>query len=133
MAYSKLKQVNIKHWQELAPYQVGIIRGIRYAEIGTSGMEVTYAQDTPHLFKLLEFDRVQIVIDTRADGEEELDKREKLKQQVKVISSPLYSAALYHNLHKRHANLIPMLDRIVKEMKHSGELDRLLSQKPVKP
>ena len=52
----------INDWKDLNGLRIGIIRGIRYSEIGTKGFSPLFAEDMTHLFKLLDEGRIQVAI-----------------------------------------------------------------------
>ena len=48
-----------------------------------------------------------------------------LDQQLRPLSPPLQHIDLYHFLHVSHRALIPDLERVIRQMRASGELERL--------
>lgn len=46
---------------------------------------------------------------------------------VQIVSPVLHSEALYHYLHEKNLNLVEPLDKILSEMRSSGEIDQILS------
>jgi ABC-type amino acid transport substrate-binding protein len=51
-----------------------------------------------------------------------------LEDQIKVLTPPLQKNAIYHFLHEKHRNLIPKVEKVLRKMQASGELDRLRKQ-----
>ena len=107
--------------------RVGIIRVIRYAEIGTAAAPIYQADDMTHLFKLLDSGRIEVAIAVRNAGIIELQKSFK-DSGIKIIGKPLHSAPLFHFLHRKNKHLIAKLDRVLQEMRNSGELETLVDK-----
>jgi ABC-type amino acid transport substrate-binding protein len=55
-------------------------------------------------------------------------KRLRLEDRVKLLTPPLQKNEIYHFLHEKHRDLIPKVERVVREMQASGELERLRKQ-----
>ncbi|WP_426416491.1 substrate-binding periplasmic protein [Aestuariirhabdus sp. LZHN29] len=117
----------ISGWKDLRAYRVGVVRGVRYSNEGTEGMERILANDLPQLFDLLEKGRVSVVVTSRVSGSVEVARRG-LTPSIVVNGQPLYERPLYHYVHRDHAALIPLLDAEIRRMKASGELQAITDQ-----
>ena len=55
-------------------------------------------------------------------------RRLKLDRTVRPLSPALEHIPLYHFLHERHRALVPLIERAMREMQASGELERMRQQ-----
>lgn len=125
VAFSKNISRAIKTWRDLKGLRVGIIRGIRYSEIQTKTLSPYFAEDMPHLFRLLDEDKIQIAIAVLKAGIIEINRHYK-NSGIHIIGEPLYSSSLYHFVHKRNMHLVPMLDNALKEMENQGRTSKII-------
>lgn len=126
-AYSNDVHAVIRDWPDLKPYRVGIIRGVRYAEIGTENMKRRKANTPVELMRLLVGNHVDVVI--AADEVAHLTIIRKFSGEgIDSVSGPLYEAPIYHFLHRRNENLIGRLDAAIREMVDAGEIDLIRRQ-----
>lgn len=122
--FTKKKNFIVTTCSALKDYTIGIVRGIKHAELCTAGMSrVQIAGDTTELMNLLDYGRVDIIITARINGLW-LIKEMNLKS-IYPLSPPLSRMVLYHYLHEKHKKLVPEIDKILMEMKESGELEIL--------
>ena len=124
IAFTKDVNDEIKNWNELKKYRIGIIRGIKYAEIGTKGMDPILAKDMTHLFTLLDNGRIQIAVAVKAAGELEIEKNFK-GRGIHFIGSPLHSAPLFHLLNKKRRELLAPLNQVLLEMMEKGRIEAI--------
>jgi ABC-type amino acid transport substrate-binding protein len=115
----------IAGWDSIRPFAVGIARGVGSSERGTQGMpRVTAFTDMEQLMRMAAAGRVDVAVNDRFSGELIL-RRLGLEQRVQVLSPPLQHIDLFHFVHERHRALVPRLEAAVREMRGSGELQRL--------
>jgi len=125
VAFTKSVDREINSWDDLKGLKIGVILGVRYSTIGTKGLKPFFADSMFHLFKLLVNDRIDIAIAVLKAGKIELEKNFK-NSGIHVIGSPLYSAPLYHFVHKKNLYLIKDLNQTFVNMKDKGEIDLIL-------
>jgi len=126
-AFTKTVTKNIAHWSDLKGLTVGIIRGIRYSKIGTEGMDRVVAKDMTHLFRLLDRNRVQVAITVVRAGE--IEAAENFPNSgIHLLGKPFYTAPLYHFVHRKNAQLVPLLDAEIKKMSENGLLQELYNR-----
>lgn len=65
VVFSKSVAFEIDGWESLRPYRIGIIRGIKFAERNTVGMNVLQASVYSALFKMLDRKRFDIIVSPR--------------------------------------------------------------------
>lgn len=125
VVFTKTITKEINDWSELKGLRIGIIRGIRYSEIGTRGLSPLFAEDMTHLFKLLDQERIQVAIATSKAGQIEVSKNFK-KSSIHTIGRHLYSGPLYHFVHKRNQAIVTPLNTILQEMEKRGEIKKIV-------
>lgn len=122
--FTKSVKKNIESWGDLDGLRVGTIRGIRYSDIGTEGMNRHFADDMTSLFNMLDRDQVDVVVSVVAAGEIEVLQNFPNKG-IHLAGKPIFKAPLYHFLHKKNIKLIPLLETVLKEMEQEGTLGSL--------
>ncbi|MCP3667351.1 MAG: transporter substrate-binding domain-containing protein, partial [Gammaproteobacteria bacterium] len=73
---------------------------------------------------MLDNDRLDVVVMSDFSGEA-LVREAGLIGVVKPVGAPLSTRPLFLHLHKSHANLIPKLEKTLREMEDSGEADSI--------
>jgi len=115
----------ITGWDSIRPYSIGIARGVGSSERGTRGMpRVTDFTDMEQLMRVVVSGRVDVAVNDRFSGELIL-RRLGLEKQVKVLTPPLEHIDLFHFVHERHRALVPRLEAVIRQMRLSGELQRI--------
>lgn len=127
VAFSKDSRIRINTWEDLRGRRIGVVRGIRYSAIGTEGMAPYFANDMTHLFTILDKGRIEVAVAVRDAGKIEIAKNFN-KSGIRVCGPPLYSAPLYHFLHKRNRSIAEKLASILGRMTASGEMETLWRQ-----
>jgi ABC-type amino acid transport substrate-binding protein len=124
VAFGNGNSFKINSCDDLKSYSVSIIRGVKYAEICTKGVEkLVIANNNETMLKMLNKDRIDLVLTTKANG---LMIAKKLNlTSIKPISPSLKRLVLYHYLHKKNSHLVPKIDKVLQEMTKSGELERI--------
>ena len=123
-AFSFDPDIRLNDWQSLAPYRIGILRGNKFAEQGTLGLDVQAVNSPAQLLKMLSNGRLDIIITSFVASH-------RLYQRLKAQASPLKLVRLdsqlpriklYHYLHERHRHLVPALTRQLRDMEQQGTL-----------
>lgn len=112
------KNIFIKKWEDLKPYTFTYVRGIKLIESNTQEMNVEPVRDFKTALKLLELDRVDVVLDTYYNAIKEIELGGYTNFQ--LSSDYLARIPLYHFVHKRNAHLVPKLEEALREMKKEG-------------
>jgi ABC-type amino acid transport substrate-binding protein len=127
VVFTKTLTQKILSWEDLKGLRVGVIRGIRYSTIETKGLSPFFSKDMTHLFKLLENNRIQVAIAALQAGTIELYKNFN-NSDIHITGTPLYAAPLYHFIHIKNQRLIEQLERVLKEMDQTGEMQHILDE-----
>lgn len=114
----------ISEWHDLKGLNIGIVRGIRYSEIGTRGMEPIPANDMTHLFKLLTLGRIDVAISVLDAGRIEIH-RHYPAAGIHPAGDPLFIAPLFHYVHIKNGHLVQKLEKVLEEMEAKGEIRTL--------
>lgn len=126
IAFSKDYSMEINSWEDLKPYKIAIIEGVKFIEKGTEGMNRILVDGYKEAFTLLKSDEVDIVVSTKTSG---VFIAHKLRyRDIKPIGSVLQKLDLYHFLHKKNAHIIPQLTPVLQTMKKSGEISYIRGQ-----
>ena len=125
IVFTKHVTREISSWDDLNGLRVGVIRGIRYAIIGTEGLNPYFAEDMTHLFRLLEQDRIQVAVTVLDAANVEIHKNFR-NSGIHMAGKPLYSAPLYHFVNKKNQHLIPDLNQALQTMTRQGDIDKIL-------
>lgn len=124
-AFVKQRDFRIDGWSSIAPYSIGIVRGVGSSERGTNGMGRVEAVATmDQLMQMLDSGRIEVAVNDRFSGVL-VNKRLRLDTALRPLSPALERIPLYHFLHERHRDLVPRLEAVVRAMEASGELERL--------
>ena len=121
--FSKDVEFSVNGWESLKPYNIGIIRGVKHAELGTKGMNRHISVNYNHLFQMLDKKRVDIVVAARLSGLESLAKLN--LKEIKMLDHPVATIPIYHFLHKKHERLIPKLTEVLRRMEKEGTLQKI--------
>jgi polar amino acid transport system substrate-binding protein len=110
-------------WDSLRPYAVGYILGWKVFEQNVpKGLDATLVRDADQLFTLLARDRADVVLYERWQG---LARTRAMGLQVQVLEPPLVRTPMYLYLHKKHAELVPRVAQVLKQMKSDGRYARI--------
>ncbi|MFV0347910.1 MAG: substrate-binding periplasmic protein [Halodesulfovibrio sp.] len=113
----------VQGWEDLRKYRIGVEIGVKFAETGTKGMDVMSFGDRRKLFEMLELGRIDVVVHLRETGEAEL--RVLGIKDVHAQKTPLTTLVMYHYVHRKHADLIPLLTKALKDMEQDGTMEAL--------
>lgn len=124
-AFVKQRVFRVDGWQSIAPYSIGIVRGVGSSERGTSGMSRVEAVVTmDQLMQMLDSGRIEVAVNDRFSGVL-INKKLRLDKTLQPLSPALERIPLYHFLHEQHRDLVPRVEKVLREMEASGELERL--------
>lgn len=103
----------------LRTHSVAHIKGWKiYEKMLAGAPTVTTVEDSAQLFRLLELQRVEVVLYMRWMGLSKI--REQNLQGVVALEPPLATREMFIYLHKRHAHLVPKIAAALRELKKDG-------------
>ncbi len=120
MAFSHNVQFEVNGWESLRPYSIAIRIGIKFAEIGTEGMNVIKFPTNKKVFQMVAYGRVDICISSRLTGLYTIKKYG--FKNIKILEPPLIKLNLYHYLHKKNKHLVPKITQSLKQMQDNGSI-----------
>lgn len=129
MAYVMIgNEFPVKGWNSLQPYSIGIIRGQKITEINTKNFpDVQKVVNSVSLFKMLESGRIDVAILMHSLAEPVLNKLN-LKDRVTALTPPIMLDSVYILIKKHFSHLIPPLNRIIKKLRESGEIQKMMAE-----
>ncbi len=116
--------VKIETAADIKNYRVAYVRGLKLAEgyCAKEGIKAEAVADFPTLVKMLENDRFDVAL-AAVSGNPGLT----AIAQSRPIK--LASTHFLHVLNKKHADLVPKIDKVLKAMKADGRYEKLIAAK----
>ena len=112
MTQSIQEEIQQDGWNALENYRVGVVRGMKYAEFGLSDTtDIVVLNSAEQLFKMLELNRLDIAITSKVSGLSLINRFD--MQSVHLLSPALQRNDLYHYLHEKNKQYIPLLDETI--------------------
>lgn len=122
-AFTKNRTIKIKTWEDLRSHSIALRKGAKYAEYGTSGMNVISATTNKMVFRMLDRNRVEVVISTALEGS--LTIKNLGIKDIFMMEQPLVTLKLFHYLHKKHEDLIESVTKALEEMSQEGRIQKI--------
>ena len=117
--------IEIRGAADLAARRIGIVRGIKAVADLTAGLpSVSVAPSSRELMLMLDGKRFDVAV----DGSRESDFYLQRLGLSGIVSVELEQHALYHYLHEKHRDLVPLISREIRKMSDSGDLKRLFDK-----
>lgn len=117
--------VQINNKEDLSKYRIAKVRGVKHTNNITKGLLHVYDFNTTKqsmMFVML--GRADVVLTNKIDGLIVLKKYE--IDNVVPTGKPLATLDLFNYIHEDHKDIIPRVDAMIKKMKASGELNRII-------
>ena len=123
--FVKRAEFAVMGWSSLAPFSIGIVRGVGSSERGTRGMpRVEAVTSIDQLMEILANDRIDVAVSDRFSGRLVI-RRHHLETRIRTLEPVLEHIPLYHFLNERWRELVPRVGGIVQAMAASGDLERV--------
>jgi len=126
VTFQKVGKPQISSWDDLSGLDVGFIRGWKIVEQHEQSFgDAVPLTQPPQIFAMLAEGRLDVGIFTRTGGEFLLG----LSEDAHIVASetPLAVQELVMYFHASHAELVPVFDASLREMKEDGTYDELLA------
>ena len=119
--YSRDSTLRVRDWRDLSNVTVATVRGMFYLERSVGDLHVRFVDTYGELYPLLLNRQVDAVVTS------DLQMRMTLRPMPQGIvrNNILASYMLYHYLHNKHAELVPEVERVLKDMLTDGTVARL--------
>ena len=121
-AFSKTASFSIDGWDSLRPYRIGIIRGIKFAEQNTVGMDRHLVGNYESLLKMLDRGRIDVMVSPYLNGLFQIRQLGANSEGVSALEPPISHIDLFHYLHVRHELLVERISNVLETMRATGEL-----------
>lgn len=124
--FSRLPEFKPESWFDLARRQVGILRGVVAVEQATRDLNTRAVDTYAELFSLLVRGEVDAVAVPMVVG---LDAMKRLPKDSGIVTNAILdSYVLYHYLHRSHAQLVPVIEPVLREMLRDGTTSRIRAE-----
>jgi polar amino acid transport system substrate-binding protein len=120
------EEFSVDGWESIPDgYVLGYRRGVSFVEAAITQYDLTAMANGSEdkLFKQLVSRRLDVVVDNSADADR-IIAAQQLKNIVR-LDPPVRINVLYHYLHKKHAQLVPEITRVLQAMVDRGELEEI--------
>ena len=124
VAFSNNHHIQVENWDKLKPYTVAIVIGWKIFEKNVNNVKKRHDIASPKsLFKMIQKRRIDMGLYSKYAGKQ-IIKDLKLKN-IFIVSPPLATKKMYLYLHKKHQSIIPLLTKVLKEMKKDGTFNKI--------
>lgn len=118
-------ELDASRWVDLRRLHVGAVRGILFIEESLLSGPVTWVDSYDELYAILLAGEIEAAVVPKINGQEALDR---LGAPLVMLDATLQTNLLYHYVHRRHAELVPQLRAVLKDMLLSGRTQELIGQ-----
>jgi ABC-type amino acid transport substrate-binding protein len=119
----KNRSITVRTKDDLRGYTIVVVRGVQHTADMTEGLSgVTEVNSTEQMMQFLKAGRADIALANRIDGIAVLSR---LKIDSIVPRTTLNTLNLYCYMHPKRKDLVPRLDRAIREMTASGQLTHI--------
>lgn len=127
VAFSNKHDIKVESWTDLNTYAIGVIRGAPFYEKPTKGMNKTEVETYLQLFKMMEKNRIDIVVGTEFSCRLTL-KKYFPSSNIVTIGKVLLKVDTYHYLHEKNKDIVPLIDKQLKKMQKSGRILEIVEE-----
>ncbi len=130
--FSWKRDISIRTWEALNAYKIGIVRGIRFADIGTQHHpDRNLFPNYNSLFKSLAKQRIDIAIAPKMNGFMEIATL-KAHDQLHLVAKNLQVIPLFHYLSTKKKEFYEPIYGVLQDMQANGELEKIRKEVLVK-
>ncbi len=127
VAFARNKDIKITDWESLKPYRVALVTGWKIFEINVKKYKSLNKVRRPkQLFQLLDSGRVDIVLYRLLAGLWEINNLG--LKNIHPLKPAFAKRKKYFYVHKKHKQLIPQADKVLRELKEKGIYKKLYRQ-----
>jgi len=113
-------------WESVRSYRCASVIGYKYIEDRTQDFDHVFVRTYEKLFNLIRFNRVDIGVAESFDAQITL--REMGMSDIRMLNPPIATNPMYHYLHKKHADLVPQIDKVLQDMADEGRLETIRNE-----
>lgn len=123
VAYSLDKKIQVSDWDSFKPYSIGMIRGWKiYEQNVKDAKKITKVTGPEQLFNLLLNKRSDLILFEYYRG---TWWNEHLGAKAHLIGSPIAQKDMFIYMHKKHADLVPEITRVLERFKKDGTFEQI--------
>lgn len=125
VAFTRNKNIHIKNWDDFEPYDVAMVTGWKVFEKNIKKYHsLTRVRDSELLFRMLEANRVDVVVHALRTGKWQINKLG--IQGIRIEKPDLTKKKKYFYMHKSHEKLIPAADEALRKIRKDGTYEKLI-------
>ena len=124
--FSKSVEFEVDGWDSLKPYRIGIRRGVKFTQRGTQGMNVIVGNENEQLLKMLDRNRVDIVVLNKHNALTAIEQLNLIN--IRMLQPSVHYLEVFHYLHKKNQHLLPALTHELQQMEQSGEIEAIMKR-----
>jgi polar amino acid transport system substrate-binding protein len=121
--FTKNSKIKPTSWKDLRAFRIGLRKGAKYAEYGTTGMKVIAAATNKMVFRMLDRNRIDVAISTALEGSNTI--RILGLKGISMVEQPLVTLELFHFLHVKHETLIARITISLEAMAREGRIQNI--------
>ncbi len=126
MALTRDTKISLAHWDDLAPYTVGMITGWKMFEYNVKkARKIIKVTTDIQLLQMLNLGRIDVALFGRWESHYLL---QKLNIDAHLIEPPLATVASFMYLNKKHRLLVAKVSQALAAMKRDGTYQRISEQ-----
>jgi len=124
-AFAKEGHAGVSNWESLRDQDVGYLIGWKIFEENVRGATVNKVATARQLFTLLDRGRIAVALYERRGGEFAI--KDMGLTGIRTLAPPLATREMYLYLNRKHAALLPLLAKALKDMKADGTYAALIA------
>lgn len=127
-AFSKRKDIHTPDWESLRPFRLACVLGVQVIKLSLieEGISCEYVSTHLQTLKMLHLDRVDIALMPRVNALSALKSAN--MTDIRIAGGPLVTLKLYHYLHQKNAELLPLITEALKKMEELGRISAIRQQ-----
>lgn len=118
--YTARKDIKAYEENMLTDYRVGHVLGVQWAQKKMRGFEATTANSYKALFDMLVQKRIDLILGTEASAEAAVEELGERASDIRKLQPFVFSAPIYHYVHKKNEEIIPRLEKALTELLEEG-------------
>jgi polar amino acid transport system substrate-binding protein len=125
-----MRPIPLDGWASLSGFRLGSEMGIKHVEYNTVSMKVSYATKPEQLFRMLKAGRIDVVVIEMSTARKAFDTlilEGELLDGIQMIGV-VDEVEVHTFLHRKHAALVPRVDRVLRELASRGLLHKTWQQ-----
>ena len=123
MAFTTGLRFRVNGWHSLKDFRIGIVRSVAFVEKGTQELNTVSARNSENLFRMLKKGRFDVAVVSEPSGKCAIERSN--IDGVTMLPTPIEEFPLFHYLHVRNEDLVPMILAELRQMTDEGRIDEI--------